>query len=96
VRIRYTRRAIQHLATLRRFSTERFGTATATATLTTIRRTIDELATYPKRGRPGRVTGTRELVMPGLPFVVAYRITATTIDILAIIHGAQRRPDNLD
>ncbi len=88
MRIRYTRRAIRHLIGLRRFSTDRFGTATTTATLAQIRAAIDALADHPQRGRPGRVAGTQELVVPVLPFIVAYRITARTIDILAILHGA--------
>ena len=95
MRIRYTRRALRHLAALRRFSTDRFGTATTTATLERIEATIDTLADNPGRGRPGRIAGTRELVMPGLPFIVAYRTTTSTIDILAILHGAQRWPEKL-
>ena len=96
MRIRYTRRAIRHLAALRRFSTGRFGATTTAITLGRIRAAIDDLAHRPRRGRPGRISGSRELVVPGLPFIVAYRITETSIDILAIIHAAQRWPNQLD
>lgn len=95
MQIRYTRRAVRHLASLRRFSTDRFGTATTDATLARIRSAIDGLAANPRRGRPGRVAKTRELVIPGLPFIAAYRITATTIDILVILHAARRWPEDL-
>ena len=41
-------------------------------------RTIHEaaaaLADFSNRGRPGRVEGTRELVLPSLPFIVVYRV----------------------
>jgi len=32
------------------------------------------LKTFPNRGRPGRVVGTRELVLAPLPFIVIYRV----------------------
>ena len=34
---------------------------------------IDDLARFPEIGRPGRVEGTRELVVTRTPYVVAYR-----------------------
>jgi len=95
MRNRYTRRAIRHLAALRRFSTDRFGTATTKATLERIEATIDALADNPGRGRPGGIAGTSELVVPGLPLIVAYRTTTNAIDGLAILHGVQRWPDKL-
>ena len=46
-------------------------------------------------GRKGRVPGTRELVITGTPFVVAYRVRRDQVEILAILHGARRWPDRL-
>ena len=48
---------------------------------------IEQLATFPGLGRPGEVKGTRELVSP--PYVVVYRSTEETVEILHIWHGAQ-------
>jgi len=48
---------------------------------------IQQLAAFPGLGRPGEVTGTRELVSP--PYVVVYRSTEEVIEILYIWHGAQ-------
>ena len=42
--------------------------------------------------RPGRVQGTRELVVPATPFIVVYRIEATGVVILRVLHGAQKWP----
>ncbi|MGO1080536.1 type II toxin-antitoxin system RelE/ParE family toxin [Inquilinus sp. CA228] len=49
----------------------------------------DSLEHLPRRGRPGRTPGTRELVSVQ-PFVIVYRIT-TVVEILRIWHGAQSR-----
>jgi toxin ParE1/3/4 len=46
-------------------------------------------------GRQGRAPGTRELVIARTPFIVAYRLHNETIEILRILHGAQRWPDRL-
>jgi plasmid stabilization system protein ParE len=46
-------------------------------------------------GRPGRLPGTRELVIVGLRYIVAERTTAETVDILAILRAARRWPDRL-
>jgi toxin ParE1/3/4 len=43
-------------------------------------------------GRAGRVRGTRELVVPGLPYIVIYRVRKDTIQIARILHGAQLWP----
>jgi toxin ParE1/3/4 len=54
---------------------------------------VQQLATFPMSGRPGRVPGTRELVISNSPFVVAYCIAKERIVILAIYHGAQQWPE---
>lgn len=56
-------------------------------------KSVERLATFPMSGRPGRVSGTRELVIPDTPFVVAYTRQKNQIVILAIYHGAQQWPD---
>ncbi|MGX7744025.1 type II toxin-antitoxin system RelE/ParE family toxin [Rhodopseudomonas parapalustris] len=48
------------------------------------------LRDFPESGRPGRVAGTRELVIAGTPYVAAYQIVGATIRILRVLHGAQR------
>jgi toxin ParE1/3/4 len=44
-------------------------------------------------GRPGRVPGTRELVIPGTRFIVPYRLQGNTIQVLRVFHGARRWPE---
>lgn len=47
-------------------------------------------------GRPGRVPDTRELVIAGTPYVMAYRIEGAQVHIVAVIHGARRWPEHFD
>ena len=48
------------------------------------------LPSTPEMGRPGRVPGTRELVIPKTPFIVPYRLVGNTVQILRIFHSARR------
>jgi plasmid stabilization system protein ParE len=54
----------------------------------------DELAAQPHAGRPGRVAGTRELVIADTPFIVPYRVQGDEVEILAVMHGARRWPES--
>jgi plasmid stabilization system protein ParE len=54
----------------------------------------DGLATFPRRGRPGRQPGTRELAAVA-PYIIVYRTAASgTVTILRIWHAAQDRPSS--
>ena len=53
------------------------------------------LRDFPESGRPGRIDGTRELVIAGTPYVAAYVVTETTVRNLRVLHGAQRWPETL-
>lgn len=53
---------------------------------------VDRLADFPAMARPGRVPGTRESVVVGTPYIVVYRIEASAVLILRVLHGAQRWP----
>jgi len=50
------------------------------------------LPEHPTAGRIGRVEGTRELVMHGLPFVVVYREFPSEIQILRVLRDSQQWP----
>lgn len=50
------------------------------------------LLTFPKRGRPGKKEGTRELVMSPLPYIVVCTVRGDVIFVVRILHGAQQWP----
>ncbi|MFI3904510.1 type II toxin-antitoxin system RelE/ParE family toxin [Ochrobactrum sp. S1502_03] len=51
------------------------------------------LIEFPASGRVGRIAGTRELVINGTPYVVAYAVTQSVVRILRVLHGAREWPD---
>ncbi len=55
----------------------------------------EKLRATPNIGRPGRLYGTRELVITGTPFIILYRVRDGVIEILRVIHGARRWPENV-
>ncbi|HEX6093488.1 MAG TPA: type II toxin-antitoxin system RelE/ParE family toxin [Dongiaceae bacterium] len=50
------------------------------------------LETLPRLGRPGRVEGTRELVIARTPYLIVYAIEVTQVSIVRVLHGAMRWP----
>jgi toxin ParE1/3/4 len=55
-----------------------------------IRVQVEGLMQFPESGRPGRIEGTRELVILRTPYIAAYRITGDTVRILRLLHGARQ------
>jgi len=53
---------------------------------------VDQLADQPGAGRPGRVPGTRELVVRNTRYIVPYRVRGGTVEILRLFHTSRRRP----
>jgi addiction module RelE/StbE family toxin len=56
-----------------------------------ILKSIETLRFFPFLGKAGRRRGTREKVVPRLPYLVVYRIEEDALVILRIYHGAQKR-----
>lgn len=92
--IRWTRRAVRRLDQIGAHIASDNPAAAARAVARLVS-AIDALAARPAMGRPGRLMGTRELVVPGLPYIVAYRVTAESVDVLTIMHSAQQWPEML-
>lgn len=51
------------------------------------------LSNHPAMGKPGRVSGTREMVVTGTSYIVPYRVVANEVQILRVLHGARKWPE---
>jgi addiction module RelE/StbE family toxin len=69
--------------------------AAARRVIGAVRDQVKVLQAHPSMGRPGRIEGTRELVIGRYPYIVAYRQTASTLEILAVVHTSRLWPDTL-
>jgi toxin ParE1/3/4 len=49
----------------------------------------------PKWDGLGRLTGTRELVVSGTPFIVPYRVKHERLELLAVFDGRRQWPRRL-
>ena len=56
---------------------------------------VKQLSTQPAMGRPGRVLGTRELVISNTHYLVPYRIKNNMVEILRVFHISRKLPGNL-
>ena len=57
-----------------------------------IMRAVNLLGNNPAMGRPGRVSGTRELVVGDTPYIVPYRVRVNAVEILRVFHAARKWP----
>ena len=53
---------------------------------------VATLEEQPALGRPGRVPGTRELVVLKTRYIVPYRVRGDAIEILRVFHTSRRLP----
>jgi addiction module RelE/StbE family toxin len=88
-RIRWTNRALQRLDEIGSYIAKDNPEAAARV----VARIVLRVEAFAERmGRPGRVTGTRELVLTDFPYIVPYRLTQA-IEVLTVMHTAQKWPD---
>ena len=93
MRLRFTAEAREHIASIYSYINERSSTAAAQV-VARIRLAAGRLTEFPRMGRVGRVEGTHEWVVSGLPYIIVYEIGTTAPDeivILGVFHGAQDR-----
>jgi toxin ParE1/3/4 len=53
---------------------------------------VGQLTDQPGLGRPGRVPGTRELVVLNTRYIVPYRVRGEEVQILRVLHTSRRPP----
>jgi len=53
---------------------------------------VDALSDFPSSGRPGRVPGTRELIIDRYPILIPYRVTGDELHVLRVFHTRRKLP----
>ncbi|MEP6717193.1 MAG: type II toxin-antitoxin system RelE/ParE family toxin [Terriglobia bacterium] len=74
MRVRWTASAAGDLTAICDYTEKHDSAEAARRIALRIYEGIGALSTFPRRGRPGRKVGTRELVFSGVPFLVVYRV----------------------
>lgn len=69
--------------------------AVAVEVVLEIIRAVSLLGEQPGIGRAGRVPGTRELVLTGLPYIVPYLVKDEVIQVLRVYHTSRKWPTRL-
>jgi len=91
LRVRWLRTALANLEAHAEYIA-RDNLDAARRVVAAIERSVALLARYPALGRVGRVEGTRELVVPGTPYIVPYRVRGQRVEILRVFHAARKWP----
>jgi len=92
LRLRWTKHAERDLDEIASFIGQESPAAAARVVLELIDHVEATLPGRPAIGRPGRVLGTRELVIGRLPYIVPYRVREKDIEILRVLHTSRRWP----
>jgi len=88
MRIRWTIPAADDLESIKNYLQQHYPQF-AEPTVRSIYQSVLSLKTSPYLGRPGHKSGTRELPLSPLPYVVVYSLRADAVEVLHIYHGAQ-------
>ena len=91
MRIRWLKKAIKNLDVEADYIAEE-NAAAAAEMFVYLKTKVDSLKDFPSTGRPGRVPGTRELVIDRYPFVVPYRIVGDELHVLRVFHTRRKPP----
>jgi toxin ParE1/3/4 len=92
--VAWSEEAIQDLSSVRVYIAEADPMAAREVVLRILHVVEQLLPNNPHMGRPGRVPGTRELVIPNTPYIVPYRVRGDELQIMRVYHSARRWPDS--
>jgi addiction module RelE/StbE family toxin len=86
--------ALRHLASIRAFIAKDKPKAARKVALAIYSAAL-RLEQFPNLGRTGRIEGSRELIVAGLPYIIVYRIRENGILIAGVIHTSRKWPKRL-
>ena len=91
MRLEWTGPAIRDLGEAGAFIAED-NPAAAEKTAARVLEAAEYLQEHPNIGRPGRVPGTRELVVTGTPFLIVYWVRGAAVQTLRMLHHSRKWP----
>lgn len=91
MRVRWLRKALANLEAEADYIAQDNPKA-ARRLVRTIFQAVHLLKKNPAIGRAGRVAGTRELVVPGTPYIIPYRVRGDAVEILRVFHAVRKWP----
>ncbi len=91
MRVKWLRRALRNLDEEAAYIA-RDNPQAAARVVERIESSVERLKSYPASGRPGRVSGTRELVVGGTAYIIPYRVRGEAVEILRVFHGSRKWP----
>lgn len=90
--VKWLRQALKNLEQAYDYIAEDDGDA-AVGVVLKIQAATEQLAEFSMLGRAGRVEGTRELVISGMPYVVIYRVKGNGVEVLRVLHSLRKYPE---
>lgn len=95
MKVAWTRPALQSLEEIQNYVAQDSPSAAYRLINALIDRTEAVLGETPMAGRLGRARGTREPILPDLPYIVAYRVQER-VEVLAVMHAARDWPQTFE
>ena len=95
MKIKWLRKALSNLDAEAEYIS-RDDPAMASVIVQQIHQAVSLLAKNPSLGQPGRIFGTRELVIPGTRYLVPYRVRPrlNRVEILRVFHTSRKPPEH--
>ena len=90
--ITWTQRAEQDLENILAHYLNEAGLQVAQSIFVRIHAQVQSLQQFSQRTRIGRVAGTRELIIPRLPYIVVIQVKADKVFVLNVVHTARQYP----
>jgi toxin ParE1/3/4 len=92
MQINWLRKALRNLEQAYNYTCSQQTPEVANNLVLRIQSAAEQLSNYPMMGRPGRIQGTRELVITQSPYIVVYRVKTNSVEILRVFHGSRQYP----
>jgi toxin ParE1/3/4 len=91
MQIRWLKKALENLDSEAKYIAED-SLQSAEIVVARIRDSVNQLADDQALGRPGRVVGTRELVVQKTRYIIPYRVRNNCIEVLRVFHTSRKLP----